>query len=232
MTEFKVGDKVVLTDKAKEKWKKLFEINGEASYAQNIKGLVEGHSFEVVTKVEPGGVWLTNYWLLSEDLCLYEEGYVASFSEARKEYEPFGMQAPLELYGSDLRINDVPIAEYLPPCCPEDGGIWNVYEQPMEWKEAEKAPEFTGSSVSYYSVQVENPTTKGKEPYEAECNDIIEALNMNFAEGNAFKALWRRAAARTLDKVKKGYDNGLYDAEKVVFFGGRIVEQSKQKEKQ
>lgn len=83
--------------------------------------------------------------------------------------------------------------------------------------------EYTGKSVSYYRVMVTNPTHPELPPYEAECNDIIEALQMSFAEGNAFKAIWRRCAARALGKVKKGYDDGLYDAEKVVFFGERMV---------
>jgi hypothetical protein len=51
----------------------------------------------------------------------------------------------------------------------------------------EDAPEYTGGSVSYYSVEIENPTSEGVEPYTAECNDIIEALGMNYADGNAFK---------------------------------------------
>lgn len=85
---------------------------------------------------------------------------------------------------------------------------------------------FTGGSSDYYKIWVANPTTLD-EPYMAECNDIIEALKMNFAEGNAFKALWRRAAAR-LGVRKKGYDGGKYDAEKVVFFGERLVIQSEQ----
>ena len=84
--------------------------------------------------------------------------------------------------------------------------------------------EYTGGSVSYYSVAVEIPTTPGMPRYVAECNDIIEALGMNYAEGNAFKALWRRCAARS-GKAKKGYSDGLYDAEKVVFFGQRLVAQ-------
>lgn len=88
-------------------------------------------------------------------------------------------------------------------------------------------PEYTGGSSSYYSLEVKN-TTSGGPAYMAECNDIIEALGMNFAEGNALKALWRRAAQRTLGKVKKGADaDGLYDAEKVEFFGARLVAQSK-----
>ena len=87
--------------------------------------------------------------------------------------------------------------------------------------------EYTGGSVDYYKVDVKNPTT-ASEPYMAECNDIIEALGTNYAEGNAFKALWRRAAHRTLGKKKAGAkDDGLYDAEKVAFFGARLVEQSK-----
>lgn len=87
-------------------------------------------------------------------------------------------------------------------------------------------PEYTGSSVSYYRVNVNNPTSGGR-PYIAECNDIIEALGMNYAEGNAFKALWRRCAARNLGLSKRGYEDGLYDAEKVEFFGKRLVVQEK-----
>jgi len=83
--------------------------------------------------------------------------------------------------------------------------------------------EYTGGSVSYYVVKVDNPTTSGFPKYVAECNDIIEALDMTYAEGNAFKAIWRRCAARQ-GKSKLGYKDGLYDAEKVVFFGKRLVE--------
>lgn len=89
-----------------------------------------------------------------------------------------------------------------------------------------KKPEYTGGSVSYYCVKIPRPTTRGRVPYVAECNDIIEALGMNYAEGNAFKALWRRAAARQ-GNAKRGYTDGLYDAEKVEFFGARLVAQEK-----
>ncbi len=88
------------------------------------------------------------------------------------------------------------------------------------------APEHTGKSVSYYKVEVKRPTTKDMPPYTAECNDIIEALGMNYAQGNAFKALWRQAAAIKLGLLKQG-NNSLYDAEKVEFFGARLVEQFK-----
>ncbi|QOV05472.1 nucleotide kinase [Klebsiella phage P560] len=91
-----------------------------------------------------------------------------------------------------------------------------------------KQPEYSGGSSDYYKVEITNTTTPFALGYTAECNDIIEALGMNFAEGNAFKAIWRRAAQRTLGKRKAGAkDDGLYDAEKVEFFGKRLVEQSK-----
>lgn len=91
-------------------------------------------------------------------------------------------------------------------------------------------PEYTGGSVSYYRVTIKVPTNPNLAPYVAECNDIIEALGMNYAEGNAFKAIWRRAAAQNLGLAKQGYKDGLYDAEKVEFFGGRMVAQSRQAE--
>lgn len=80
--------------------------------------------------------------------------------------------------------------------------------------------EYTGGSVSYYKVYIAQPASGG-EPYTAECIDIIEALGMDYAEGNAFKAIWRRCAARK-GMRKAGYDNGAYDAEKVEFFGYRM----------
>ena len=79
--------------------------------------------------------------------------------------------------------------------------------------------EHTGGSSSYYMATIVKPTTL-PEPYQAECNDIIEALKMTFAEGNAFKAIWRTATAR-LGTLKKG-NNAVYDAEKVQFFGARM----------
>lgn len=95
-------------------------------------------------------------------------------------------------------------------------------------EEPKVVPEYTGGSVDYYKVPIVNPTTPYSLGYIAECNDIIEALGMNYAEGNSFKAIWRRAAQRTLGKHKAGAkDDGLYDAEKVEFFGKRLVEQSK-----
>lgn len=75
----------------------------------------------------------------------------------------------------------------------------------------------SGGSSSYYTVKVNNPTTKANRPYFAECNDIIDALDMRFGQGNAFKALWRAAAAQNLGKLKAGNDV-IRDYEKVIFF--------------
>ena len=86
------------------------------------------------------------------------------------------------------------------------------------------ADSLTGGSSLYYSVEVYNPTTEGVEPYIAECNDLIEALDMNYAEGNAFKAIWRLCAGR-LGFGKEG-QTSLYDAQKLLFFGERIVAQN------
>lgn len=97
-------------------------------------------------------------------------------------------------------------------------------------KEANCSAEYTGGHVSYYKVRIDDPLS-GTDAYVAECNDIIEALGMNYAEGNAFKAIWRMCAARTLGKQKKGYTDGLYDAEKVAFFGARMVEQQRRAQK-
>lgn len=84
--------------------------------------------------------------------------------------------------------------------------------------------EKSGLSVDYYKVQIQNPTTPGLDPYTAECNDLIESLQLTYAEANVFKAIWRSAAARTLGKKKAGND-ALYDAEKMVFFSGRVLSQ-------
>lgn len=82
-----------------------------------------------------------------------------------------------------------------------------------------KSVEKSGGKVSYYTVEVTKPNQLPA-PYFAECSDIIEALGMNFNEGEAFKALWRKAAARTLGLTKAG-NTDLYDAQKVEHYGRR-----------
>lgn len=85
-----------------------------------------------------------------------------------------------------------------------------------------ESKELTGKDVNYYLVDVKGP--KRLTPYTAECEDIIEALGMTFSEGCAFKAIWRSCAARTLGKRKEGQtEDGIYDAEKIQYYAGRIL---------
>lgn len=145
---------------------------------------------------------------------------------------------------SDEKLKEL-LAKIEPPIAPEtiSGGVWwgphvdNPFPDSYPFPSPQTDPEifaidkeveeeYTGGSVSYYTVYVTNPTTGGREPYYIEVNDLIEALDMTFAEGNVVKATCRKAAARKFGAAKKGYDNGLYDSEKVVFFGERMVVQS------
>lgn len=82
----------------------------------------------------------------------------------------------------------------------------------------------TGGSSDYYKIRIEHPTSGG-DPYDAECNDIIEALGMSFGLGNIFKAAWRMAAL--IQGRGKPNATRKYDAEKIVFFGQRELEQAK-----
>ena len=75
----------------------------------------------------------------------------------------------------------------------------------------------------YYRVDVPAPISPELQPYSAECADIIEALGMSFNEGEAFKALWRLAAARTLGKAKG--TTAQYDADKAAHYAGRVAAQ-------
>jgi hypothetical protein len=89
-------------------------------------------------------------------------------------------------------------------------------------------PENSGGDVNYYLVEVPHP--KRLEPYTAECEDIIEALGMTFAEGCEFKALWRSCAARTLGLLKAGNDaEGIRDAEKQQYYATRTLVQRRRK---
>jgi len=77
----------------------------------------------------------------------------------------------------------------------------------------------SGSNNDYWLLYIKNP--KRLTPYTAECEDIIEALDMSFQEGEAFKAIWRKAGQR-LGKGKPG-NTALRDAEKIAHFGQRMV---------
>lgn len=83
--------------------------------------------------------------------------------------------------------------------------------------------EKSGGSVNYYKLRVPHPANL-PDPYVCECEDIIEELGMTFSEGNQFKALWRSCAARQHGLYKEGQDvDGVYDAEKMVYYAGRTL---------
>lgn len=77
-----------------------------------------------------------------------------------------------------------------------------------------------GGLTNYYLVQVEHPQREGQEPYQAECEDIIEALGLNFDEGNIFKEIWRTANARQ-GNGKPG-NTEKRGAEKILHYAKRI----------
>lgn len=89
--------------------------------------------------------------------------------------------------------------------------------------------ELTGGKVNYYLVQVEAPQREEQPPYQAECEDIIQALGMTFDEGCLFKALWRNANARK-NNGKPG-QSAKYDAEKWYIMLGVFLNKNTSKAK-
>ncbi len=95
------------------------------------------------------------------------------------------------------------------------------------YPEEDKPPTatLTGNASDYYLLHINVPARANLQPYTCECLDVIDALGMTFAEGEAFKAIWRSAAARN-GNGKPG-TTALYDAEKVAFYGARMVAAAK-----
>jgi hypothetical protein len=79
----------------------------------------------------------------------------------------------------------------------------------------------SGGRNNYYLVEVPYPQREDQEPYRAECEDIIEALELNPDEANIFKEIWRSANARK-QNGKSGH-TALYGAQKIVHYAGRIL---------
>lgn len=81
--------------------------------------------------------------------------------------------------------------------------------------------QLTGSLTNYYLARVDFPQREEQPPYQAECEDLIEALQLNPDEANIFKEIWRGANAR-LDNGKPGH-TPLYGAQKIFHYAGRIL---------
>lgn len=85
--------------------------------------------------------------------------------------------------------------------------------------------ENSGGFVNYYLVKVDHPQREEQPPYQAECEDIIRALGMNFDEGNVFKEIWRGAAARQ-GRAKQGH-TAIRGGEKLCHYSAAILRQRK-----
>ena len=85
----------------------------------------------------------------------------------------------------------------------------------------------TGGRVNYYLVNVTHPQREDQPAYQAECEDIIEALELNPDEANIFKEIWRSANARKANG-KPGH-SAVYGAEKIVHYAGRILRRLKRR---
>jgi hypothetical protein len=79
--------------------------------------------------------------------------------------------------------------------------------------------ELSGGLVNYYLIPVKHPQREDQDPYVAEVDDLIRAMNMTFAEGCELKALVRTANAR-LSNGKPGQD-AKYDAQKRVHYASQ-----------
>ena len=78
----------------------------------------------------------------------------------------------------------------------------------------------SGGLNNYYLVKVDQPQRASQPPYQAECEDIIEALGLTFDEGNIFKEIWRSANARK-GNGKPG-NTPLRGAEKILHYAQRV----------
>ena len=77
----------------------------------------------------------------------------------------------------------------------------------------------SGGLNNYYLVDVPFPQRESQAGYQAECEDIIEALELTPNEANIFKAIWRSANARKGNG--KPDHKAIYDAEKMVHYSQR-----------
>jgi len=87
----------------------------------------------------------------------------------------------------------------------------------------QKQTTITGGNVNYYLISVPHP--KRLEPYTAEVEDIIESLEMEFAEGTLFKSLVRLCKLNQ-DLGKPGSDK-IYEAQKIVYYAERVLAKAK-----
>lgn len=83
-----------------------------------------------------------------------------------------------------------------------------------------KQVENSGFLCNYYLAPVVAPQRKGQEPYVAECEDVIQSLEMTFDEACEFKSLWRRCRAR--QGFVKAETTPLREASKGLHYSRRV----------
>ena len=86
-------------------------------------------------------------------------------------------------------------------------------------------PALTDGDVNYYLIDVQDP--KRLQPYVAEVEDLIEALDMEFAEGTILKSLVRLCKNR--QGGGKIGSTDIYEAEKIVYSAQRTLAKAKRR---
>ena len=109
--------------------------------------------------------------------------------------------------------------DYCRKCSPESYKTIKGFVDSHEVSPTPVVETSSGGDNDYWLIPV--PSPKRLEPYTAEAEDIIEALEMTFQEGEAFKAIIRKCKLR-LGDGKPG-DTELRNSEKVAHFGQRMV---------
>lgn len=98
----------------------------------------------------------------------------------------------------------------------------------MEELANEKQKVITGGNVNYYLIEVAHP--KRNTPYVCEVEDLIESLNMTFAEGTILKSLVRLCKLR--QDLGKPNSNPIYEAEKIKYYADRLLVITKNNQEQ
>ncbi len=133
----------------------------------------------------------------------YPENYLATFIN----------QNTLRPYPKDGHTTSGTVIKTLEHVVPNSA--LKTPKQPTDLK-TPKQP--TGLRNDYYDITLPSG-------YTVAAMDVIEALDLNFAEGNILKAIWRQATARK-GNGKEGTSRK-YDLEKVVFFAKRLLGEAK-----
>lgn len=130
-----------------------------------------------------------------------------TFPPRRHPTWPVHRKIIIEAEISEKGIYHIDLPDVLPlyEKAPEENGEVLISNLPI------KVPEIPPSTLSglngdYYDILLPSGQT-------VSCIDVIEALNLNFALGEAFKAIWRMG--------RKPGNSPIYDAEKLVYYANR-----------